>query len=170
MISWRRASASSWSRWAGSGMHGSWPKAPRTAIRASPHGAASNHPDHAAITEPLPGQTLHQRIELRSGQRQRALTLAPAKAPLVQTTTGQPDALSIVDQHLHSRSEPHNIRHTDQSLSRSNTVGTHCTVNVSGCSAALGGEATKSSISRRVSDCLVSCLRGWSTLRYAYRP
>ena len=59
--------------------------------------------DDACFTDSLPGQTLNQRTELLIAERQLrgAPGFSPVKLAAVEPAGTQPDAKTIVDQHLH---------------------------------------------------------------------
>ena len=65
------------------------------------NGISSKNSDHAAITQVLPRQPQNQRIELRPTQFHAPPPDPPVETSLIQTTVGQPDAVSVMDQDFH---------------------------------------------------------------------
>ena len=66
-------------------------------------GFMSDQRDRAAGAEPLPGQPLHQRLQLLRTQLNpfTAPGVSPAEAPLVQAAGAEPEPQSVMHQHLH---------------------------------------------------------------------
>ena len=65
-----------------------------------PNGGPSYNPDHPAISHALPGQPQNQRLELPTGKTHAAIAWPELKPPLIQTTVRQPDAVTVMHQHL----------------------------------------------------------------------
>ncbi|MDR3415713.1 MAG: hypothetical protein P4L83_05965 [Nevskia sp.] len=63
----------------------------------------SQDANHSCFAQALPRQSKHQCIELRPGQADlNRAALRPAKLPLMQAARHQPDADSVMNQHLYS--------------------------------------------------------------------
>ena len=66
--------------------------------------AESNHGNDSALTNATPRQSQHQGVKLRSAQTEpvSGTSRRPDEVALVQSSSGQPDADTVMHQHLHA--------------------------------------------------------------------
>ncbi len=62
--------------------------------------------NHASVGQVFPGQAQNQGVKLQSAQFLATHSAPPVKAPLIQTSIGQPDAMTVMHQHFHPVAAP----------------------------------------------------------------